>query len=74
VLPLGAREYRVLISDALRDAVDDVWIPIEAIKLTFNGDVMEISLTNDLAHVKRAEKPPKVATQPNTGEPVRWRF
>jgi hypothetical protein len=70
----GSREYRVTIADALREVMEDVWVPVEGVKLTFEGDVMEIILTNDLERVKRAEKSPKVATQPNTGEPVRWRF
>jgi hypothetical protein len=69
---MGSREYRIVIPDAVREWTED-WLPVEGIKLVFNGDNVEIHLTDDLAFAKKAEQEPRIAAKPDEPINIRWR-
>jgi hypothetical protein len=41
--------------------------------LVFNGDNVEIHLTDDLAFAKKAEQEPRIAAKPDEPINIRWR-
>lgn len=65
-------DFIVTIPDELIDQVSD-WVEVEAVKLVFDGDRVDILLTTNLAATKRMEAGPKISASKEPPTNFRWR-